>query len=111
MLSRVASKLYYDPRPFVAEHVKFLIAHPADNGFPSGHALLTMTTLTTVTYFYNKKVAAGKLVLTIIVGIARILAKVYSPLDIGVGCLFGIIGTSAGYYIIKYSWSKRKVTT
>src|SRR5919202_4656794 len=32
--------LYNDPRPFVVGHFQPLISHPADNGFPSDHALL-----------------------------------------------------------------------
>jgi undecaprenyl-diphosphatase len=105
ILSRIASRLYFDPRPFVTEHVKPLIAHVADNGFPSDHALLTMT-LTAITYFFNKKVALGMLTLSIIIGIARVLAKIHSPLDIGVGWLIGIIGAIASYYIIGYLWTK-----
>ena len=98
ILSRIASKLYYDPRPFVTEHVKPLISHAKDNGFPSDHALLTGT-LTAITYFFNKKIALVMLAITVIIGVARVLAKVHSPLDIGVGWLFGIIGAVAGYYL------------
>ena len=98
ILSRIASKLYYDPRPFVTEHVKPLIAHANDNGFPSDHALLTMT-LAAITYFYNKKLALAMLLLTVIVGVARILAKIHSPLDIGAGWVFGAVGAIAGYYL------------
>ncbi len=105
ILSRIAGKLYYDPRPFVTELVKPLIAHAKDNGFPSDHALLTMA-LTAITYFYSKRVAAGMLVLTIIVGIARILAKIHSPLDIGAGWLFDIIGAVAGYYLTLWLFKK-----
>jgi undecaprenyl-diphosphatase len=108
ILSRIASHLYYDPRPFVAQHVKPLIAHPADNGFPSDHALLTMT-LTAITYFFNKKIATGMLVLTVIVGIARILAKVHSPLDIGSGWIFGIIGAFIGYYLARWYFKRHSL--
>lgn len=109
ILSRIAGKLYYDPRPFVREHVKPLIPHIADNGFPSDHALLTGT-LTAITYFFNRKYANWMLPLTIIIGVARVLAKVHSPLDIGGGWVFGIIGAFAGFYIVKWavttSWGK-----
>ncbi len=105
ILSRIASKLYYDPRPFVTEHVKPLFAHAADNGFPSDHALLTGT-LTAIAYFFNKKYATGMLVFTVIIGVARVLAKVHSPLDIGGGWAFGIIGAFAGYYLIDWYFKK-----
>jgi len=105
ILSRIASRLYYDPRPFVTEHVKPLIAHAADNGFPSDHALLTMT-LTATTYFYNKKVALGMLVLTILVVAARILAKIHSPLDIGAAWVFGAMGAVAGYHLTLWLYKK-----
>ena len=36
----VGGLLYYDPRPFAIGHFQPLIAHAADNGFPSDHALL-----------------------------------------------------------------------
>lgn len=110
ILSRIASKMYYDPRPFITEHVKPLISHAADNGFPSDHALLAGT-LTAITYFYNKKIASGMFILTIVVGIARILAKVHSSLDIGAGWLFGVIGAIAGYYIVNYFYTRHKIKT
>src|SRR5579884_3493028 len=100
LLARIASHLYYDPRPFVTEHVKPLIPHGPDNGFPSDHALLTMT-LTAITYFFNKKVASVMLILTIIVGVARILAKLHSPLDIAGAWAFAIIGAVCGYYLMR----------
>jgi undecaprenyl-diphosphatase len=106
VLSRIASRLYYDPRPFVVEHVKPLFPHPADNGFPSDHALLTGT-LTAIAYFFNKKTASVMLVLTVIIGAARVLAKVHSPLDIAGGWVFGIIGAVVSYYLVTWYWNKK----
>lgn len=105
VLSRIAGHLYYDPRPFVTEHVKPLIPHGPDNGFPSDHALLTGM-LTAITYFYSKKIASLMLVLTLAVGIARILAKVHSPLDIAGGWVFGTIGAAAGCYAMRWLFDK-----
>jgi undecaprenyl-diphosphatase len=100
LLAKIAAKLYYYPRPFVTEHVKPLISHPADNGFPSDHALLTMT-LTAITYYFSRKIAAIMLVFTILVGVARVLAKVHSPIDIAAGWAIGIVGAVAGYYAMR----------
>lgn len=104
-VAKVAGKIYYDPRPFVTAHVQPLIQHAADNGFPSDHALLTAT-LTAVTYFFNRKLALGMALLTIIVGIARILARVHSPLDIAGGWVLGVIGAVIGYYFVTWYWRR-----
>lgn len=40
-LAEVAEGVYYECRPFVTHHFRPLVAHVADNGFPSDHALLT----------------------------------------------------------------------
>lgn len=105
ILSRISSQLYYDPRPFVREHVKPLFPHAPDNGFPSDHALLTGT-LTAIAYFYNRKYANLMLIPTLIIGVARVLAKVHSPLDIGGGWVFGIIGSFAAYYLVRWAITK-----
>jgi undecaprenyl-diphosphatase len=105
-LAKVAGKIYYDPRPFVAEHVKPLIPHAADNGFPSDHALFTAT-LTVATYFFNKKIAVAMTIVTVIVGVARVLAAVHTPLDIVSGWLFGSIGAIIGYYLVTWYWQTR----
>lgn len=101
VLSRIAAAMYFDPRPFVTLHVAPLIAHAADNGFPSDHALLTGT-LTAVAYFYNKKIAVVMALLTIAVGWARVLANVHTPLDIAAGWLLGAVGALVGYAVSRY---------
>jgi undecaprenyl-diphosphatase len=40
VFSTIGGAVYNDPRPFTQDHVKPLLAHAADNGFPSDHALL-----------------------------------------------------------------------
>ncbi len=102
IISRLAGKLYYDPRPFVSHAVKPLIPHAPDNGFPSDHALLTMT-LTAVLYFYNRTWALVALILTIVVGVARVLAHIHSPIDIigsfaiSIACAYAARWLVSGY--------------
>jgi undecaprenyl-diphosphatase len=103
--SRIAGKLYYDPRPFVRNpNLKPLITHAPDNGFPSDHALLTMT-LTAALYFYSHRWAAVALVVTAIVGIARVLAHIHSPIDIIGAWIIGIAAAAFAYYAVgRVAW-------
>lgn len=106
VLARIASRVYYDPRPFVTQHVQPLFYHAPNNGFPSDHSLLAMA-LTVSVYFFNKRLAGIMLVLTALIGVARVLANVHSPIDIAGAWLIGIIGAVAGYYIVSYYLAKR----
>lgn len=105
VLAKIAGHLYFDPRPFVSHHVKPLISHAADNGFPSDHSLLAGM-LTAITFFYSRKIASIMLVMTILIGVARVLAKVHSPIDILAGWLFGAIGAVIGYYVSRWLFTK-----
>lgn len=99
--SRIAGKLFYDPRPFVRNpNLKPLIPHGPDNGFPSDHALLTMT-LTAALYFYSRRWAAAAFIVTAIVGAARILAHIHSPVDIIGAWVIGIAAAAAAYYFVE----------
>lgn len=96
LLSRFASLLFYNPRPFVVSKTIPLIQHAANNGFPSDHTLLSAL-VAFVVFRYSKLWGSILLVLTLLVGTSRIVAKVHSPLDVigaiaiaGVGCLLSI---------------------
>ena len=81
IFAKIASHFFYDPRPFVSLHIKPLIPHAPDNGFPSDHTLISAA-FASVLFVFNKKwgVIAG--VLAILVGISRIYAQIHSPIDI-----------------------------
>jgi len=81
VVSRIASQLFYNPRPFVTDGVGSLFPHVADNGFPSDHALL-VATVASLVFIYNRKLGIGLFVLGLMVGIARVLAGVHHTLDI-----------------------------
>ncbi len=81
VVARILSYFIYTSRPFVVENIKPLIGHAPDNGFPSDHTLLVMT-VSAVLLIYNRKLGMTLIVLSAVVGAARILAKVHSPVDI-----------------------------
>jgi len=99
-LMKFAGWLYYDPRPFVTQHIKPLVSHGADNGFPSEHTVFTMT-VSGVIYMYNKHLGFIAFVIAVIVGSSRVLAHVHSPIDIVTGILIGAAAGAAGYWVAK----------
>ncbi len=96
-LIAVAGSLYHDRRPFVTEHVRPLFPHPADNGFPSDHATLTMFIAVCV-LFYSRAWGSALTVNALLVGIARVLARVHSPLDIAAGYVLGALAAAAAVW-------------
>jgi undecaprenyl-diphosphatase len=81
LLSTIASHVYYDTRPFVTEHTVPIIAHAADNGFPSDHALLTAFIGFTI-YLHSRAVGGVLLLVAVLVGVARVAARIHHPIDI-----------------------------
>jgi len=81
VLSVIAARLYYDPRPFVTHHLTPIIPHAADNGFPSDHALFTSFLAFTM-YLYSKRTAVILLVIALVVSWARVAAHIHNPRDI-----------------------------
>lgn len=106
IFDKISSKLYYDPRPFVTHNVKPLVAHSADNGFPSEHTLLSYT-LASVIFFFRRRLGWLAFGLGLLVGIARIAAHVHSPIDIAGSIVFGLIAGYVGKWLAEWYLSKR----
>ena len=103
-LSRLASIFYYHPRPFVSEHIKPLIAHANDNGFPSDHTWFSMT-VATVVYFFNRRWGGIAFILTLIIGLGRIWAHLHYPVDILGGLIIGAMAGIIAYQTYR-NWPK-----
>jgi undecaprenyl-diphosphatase len=101
IFAKIFSHFIYDPRPFVVGHFKPLIAHAADNGFPSDHTLLAMAIAFSV-FIHNKKWGIGLFVLGLLIGLSRVFAGVHHLTDI-IGSIV-IAGVAA--FIIKYIYAK-----
>ncbi|MCL4405363.1 MAG: phosphatase PAP2 family protein [Patescibacteria group bacterium] len=97
VLSRIAGYLYYNPRPFVVGDFTPLIAHAADNGFPSDHVLLTAA-VAMIVWFYNKKLSVVLWSLAILIGVARVLAGVHHVADI-LGSVLLVLISGIVYYL------------
>lgn len=98
-LSKILSKLYYDPRPFVTQNITPLIPHATDNGFPSEHTWFTATVASCI-YMVNRQYGKAAFGIVIVVGLARVLAHVHSPIDIVAGIAVGIIAAYLAQLLI-----------
>lgn len=96
ILSRISSYFYYDPRPFVVGHFVPLIAHTADNGFPSDHVLLTGA-VAMIVWFYDKKWSTFLSILALFIGASRVYVGVHHATDI-VGSIVMTIVASLIYW-------------
>mgnify|MGYP001578842263 FL=1 len=79
-------------RPFVENNVNLLLSHEANASFPSGHAAFYFA-LTTIVYFYNKKIGILFFAVSFLMGIARVFVGVHWPSDILAGAFIGIISS------------------
>lgn len=89
-VSETISAIYVRQRPFVADSgVHLLVPHGADGGMPSHH-IVFMAALVASVYYYDKRTATVFAVLTLITGVARVVAGIHYPSDILVGAVVGV---------------------
>ena len=97
VLTKTASALYFDPRPFTLG-VPALIPHDPDNGFPSDHVVLSVTAAF-LALVGTRWIGLGLFFLALIVGIARVLAGLHAPVDVVAGAVIGIIAVLGANWI------------
>lgn len=100
VLAKVAGMVYNEPRPFVVEHVRPLIPHPADNGFPSDHTL-TISSIALLLAPFSLPAAGATLLLAAIVGAARVGCHLHSVVDVSASFLFAILANSVALLVVR----------
>ena len=100
VLAKLLGSIISSPRPFVSEHIRPLIAHAADNGFPSDHTLLTMT-IAALIFTFNKKAGIILAIISVVVGTSRVLAHIHHPIDILGAIGIATISVTISWYILK----------
>ncbi len=106
ILAKVAGSLWYDPRPFVVDHIQPLIAHAADNGFPSDHMLLGAT-IASVVYAHNRVWGLVLWVLALIVGASRVLAGVHHWADLAGSIIVAVVAVAIVEFGLRRVWRER----
>ncbi len=99
-LVKLGAALVFERRPFLTEHLKPLVAHAADNAFPSDH--LAACGLA-VGYLWprSKAMALLALLAAIAIGAARVLAHLHYVQDVVFGFLFGLVGALVGAWAVR----------
>ncbi len=102
IVARIGSNIYFSPRPFVTYNFVPLLAHAADNGFPSDHALFAFS-LAFFGLIFNKRAGYTFLIIALIIGVSRIYVGVHSPIDIiGSAVIGGTAAFCTNYLYKKY---------
>ena len=101
LIARILGHLFYSARPFVVGNFVPLIAHAADNGFPSDHTLIAATIAMVVLYF-NRRWGVTLWIVAALIGIARVLAGVHHTSDIIGSMLIAIVSVIAAHYILYF---------
>jgi membrane-associated phospholipid phosphatase len=93
-LVKSAGVLHGDPRPFeVNPRLHPLIAHSADNGFPSDHTTLAAM-VGGVVATHRRWLGAVLLALAVLLGAARIAAHVHHVQDVAGGLVLGLLAAA-----------------
>lgn len=106
LLSRLAGHFYYSTRPFVAGQFAPLIAHAADNGFPSDHTLLLAALAAAASFLgarngFDRRVTIALWLITALVGWARVAAGLHHWIDIIGAIATALVSAAAVNFCIK----------
>ena len=102
VFTQIGGALYTDPRPFAVGHYDPLIAHVADNGFPSDHALLAaflVACVVLVRFWLSLPIVA---VLGVLVDWARVGAGIHHPIDVIGSAVFVAAGAVIAVAVIPF---------
>jgi len=104
---KIASSLYYNPRPFVLGHFQPLIDHNPNNGFPSHHMLL-VSFIPAIVFLFDRRFSFLLWVLALFVGFSRVYVGVHHTVDIFGSLVISAISVASGYFLLRYL-KKRKL--
>ncbi len=101
IVTQIIHFFYFRPRPFIALGITSLIHHDNSPSFPSGHAAFFFA-LAFALFLANRKWGWLFIGLTLLMGIARVMAGVHWPLDIVAGILVSFLSVA----VVKWALDK-----
>lgn len=101
----LAGLAYHEPRPFVTLSATPLLAHSADNAFPSDHSVAAAFAAT-LAVFIDPALGVVAWIATVVLGVARMYCLLHTPLDVAAGWVLG----AAPALVACVWWRKRRST-
>jgi undecaprenyl-diphosphatase len=101
ILGKIIGAFWYDPLPFVENGTTPLIAHVANNGFPSDHMLLAGA-IASVVFAYNRPLGIILWILAVVVGVARVLAGVHHPIDVIAAAIIAVAVAWISWRVLRH---------
>ncbi len=105
-VNQILGLIKFRIRPFYNLDILTLVNPLSEKSFPSDHTAVVFA-LSTVVFFYNKRLGLIMFLLSFLVGFFRIVVGVHYPLDILGGILSGALSAIIFYYIFKLKAFKR----
>ena len=99
VISSLIYFFYKEKRPAYSEQVNILIPVPKNPSFPSSHAAVFFA-ISFSLFAYNINLAIIFLVLSLIIGMARVFCGVHYFRDIVGGCVSGLLSSLIVYYLL-----------
>jgi len=104
-LVKLGGALYFHQRPFAILHLRPVIAHVADNAFPSDH--LAVCGLAVVFLWpRNRMWCTVAIAGAVLLGFARVLAKLHWPADVVGGFTFGAVAALLAAAVLNHLWPR-----
>ena len=101
--------LFQTPRPFQALDGVNALFLESGYAFPSGHSMVFMA-LGLAIFLLHKNAGYFFVFFAILIGLARIMAGVHSPIDILGGFILGaLVAILVRYVFLKFAYSSRKM--
>lgn len=101
VINELAHLFYKRQRPAYLEQTKILIPVPRNFSFPSGHSSFFFG-ISFFLIFYNIYLAITFIVLSFVIGTARVFCGVHWFRDILGGCVAGLMSAGIIYYLLIY---------
>jgi len=98
---KVAGLLWYYPRPFVVNGTTPLVAHAANNGFPSDHMLLGAA-IASIVFVYNRTLGILLWVLALAAGLARVAAGIHHLADLAGSIAVAVVAVAVVEYFFPH---------